>query len=74
MSKKQKLEIGQMWFDKSENPFEDVAIAEILKLKNGWVKYKVFWRNEDGMPTGRPELITSACEENFRQWYPLLMR
>jgi hypothetical protein len=45
--RKKKLEIGQIWESHDDNPFHtNYLCAEIFDLKNEWVQYCIFYKNE----------------------------
>lgn len=70
--KKIKLEVGQVWRQSSDDPFDTIFLrAEILDLRNSWVKYKQFYKeNLNHKYTD----VTGTTEEGlFRIRFPILV-
>ena len=35
----QSIELGQVWYNVSESPFDDTLFVKIVAIKDGWVQY-----------------------------------
>jgi len=65
---KKKLEIGQIWKMHDDNPFHiNYFCAEILDLKDGWIKYCNFYK--DSFDINKKYHKFSAEENSFRFIY-----